>query len=70
MNGFCPDWAEARPAAVVNIERPWLATLGFILSFLGFAIQFASVPSPKTERELRSEIKRLRAEAKKNHISN
>lgn len=63
LGGKCPTWANNRPAAVVNIERPWLVTVGFILSFLGFAIQFASTPSPQTERQLRLEIKRLREES-------
>src|ERR1700691_5183089 len=41
----CPEWENARPAAVVNIERPSFVTLGFICTTLGFLLQFLSVPS-------------------------
>jgi hypothetical protein len=62
--GPCPDWEHSKAAAVVNIENPAFVTLGFILTFLGFSIQFFSFPSAKTERDLRAEIKRLRLETK------
>jgi len=45
----CPDLAKARPAALVNIEKPWLITVGLLLTVLGFAIQFFVIlfePSP------------------------
>ena len=44
----CPEWEHARPAAVVNIERPIFVTIGFALTSLGFFLQFLSIPSPKT----------------------
>jgi hypothetical protein len=62
--GPCPGWEHSKAAAVINIEQPWLAAFGFILSFMGFAIQFAAVPSTKTERQLRLEIKRLKTKAR------
>ena len=56
----CPDWQNARPAAVVNIENPFLVTLGFILLLLGFAIQYFSIPNSETVEQLRKELKLLR----------
>src|SRR5438477_5134189 len=44
----CPEWVNARPAAVVNFENRTFVWLGGILTFLGFAIQFLAIPSPKT----------------------
>ena len=66
----CPDWEHSKPAAVVNIEKPFLVTVGFVLTFLGFAIQFFSFPSSKTEKELRAEIRRLGIESKSMKDSN
>jgi len=53
----CPDWENARPAAVVNIEHPSFITLGFILTTFGFLLQFLSFPSPKSAAEMRLELK-------------
>ncbi|MDQ2947815.1 MAG: hypothetical protein M3Y27_18090 [Acidobacteriota bacterium] len=40
----CPEWERARPAAVVNIEKPFLVTIGFILIAVGFFVQYLSAP--------------------------
>ena len=56
----CPEWENARPAAVVNVERPFLVTVGFILLLLGFLIQYLSVPNSETVEQLRQELKLLR----------
>jgi hypothetical protein len=60
----CPDWEHARPAAVVNIEIPWLVTVGFILLAIGFLLQFLSVPSPKTIAQMRRDLKQAVTEEK------
>jgi uncharacterized membrane protein len=54
----CPDWENARPAAVINIEHPMFITIGFLLISLGFLIQFLSVSNPATLQQLRDEMKR------------
>ena len=53
----CPDWKQARPAAVVNVEKPFLVTIGFILLTLGFFLQFMSIPSVRTISQIRKELK-------------
>ena len=66
----CPDWENARPAAVVNIEKPGFVTLGFILTTLGFLFQFLSFPSPKSSAQMRKELKEFqRAEDMKQKIN-
>ena len=55
----CPDWENARPAAVVNVEHPAFVSWGFAFTTLGFLIQFLSFPSPKTTAQLRKELKEL-----------
>jgi hypothetical protein len=60
----CPNWVNARPAAVVNVEHPAFEGLGFILLLLGFLIQFLSVPHPATIVELRQAIKMEQANAR------
>lgn len=65
----CPQWEDTKPAAVVNVEHPRLVTLGFSLTFVGFVIQFFSVPSLKTEKELRAEIRRVKLDAKSRAVS-
>jgi hypothetical protein len=35
----CPEWENARPAAVVNIEKPWLVSIGFVILCFGFLLQ-------------------------------
>lgn len=61
----CPEWENARPAAVVNVELPFLVTLGFILLLLGFIVQYFSIPGPETVEQLRRELKLLRKLHKK-----
>lgn len=63
--GPCPDWEHSKAAAVVNIEHPFLEGLGFILLTAGFLLQYLSVPQPKTIAQLRSELKVLKAEEKR-----
>lgn len=55
--GGCPDWAHAKPAAVVNIEHPTFEGLGFLLLLLGFALQYFSVPQASTVAYLRKQLK-------------
>jgi hypothetical protein len=58
MGGMnCPDWENAKPAAVVNFEHPSFVTVGMLLLTLGFVIQFMSVPNPKTIAQLRADLK-------------
>ena len=61
----CPEWENARPAAVVNVELPFLVTLGFILLLLGFLVQYFSIPDPGTVEQLRQELKLQRKLRKK-----
>lgn len=56
----CPDWQNARPAAVVNIERPFMVTIGFLLLTAGFFFQYLSVPDPATIEQLRQDIRAIR----------
>jgi hypothetical protein len=51
--GYCPNWERARPAAVVNVERPFLVTLGFLLLAFGFLVQYLAVPNSDTISTLR-----------------
>ena len=67
---FCPEWEHARPAAIVNIEKPIFVTWGFILTTAGFLLQFLSFPSSKTSAEMRKELKEFqRAEDMKRKIN-
>jgi hypothetical protein len=56
----CPVASDDRPAAVVNTEHPNFITLGFLMIFSGFFIQFFSVPEPRSIASLRQEIKVLK----------
>jgi hypothetical protein len=56
----CPELEHARPAAVVNVERPSLVTVGFVILAAGFLIQLLSVPDPTTIDQLRRELKELK----------
>lgn len=56
----CPDWNNAKPAAVVNIERPFLVTFSFSLLAIGFLLQYLAVPDPSTIEQLRKDVKSLR----------
>ena len=53
----CPEWEHARPAAIVNIELPWLANLGFVLTVVGFLLQFFAFPGPKSIAEMREDLR-------------
>jgi hypothetical protein len=64
LGGACPEWEHARAAAVVNIERPDLLTIGIILILTGFLGQYLSVPNAKTIEQLRAELKTERRLAK------
>ena len=55
----CPEWENARPTAVVNIEKPWLVTIGFLVLSFGFLLQFLSIPSPKTMAQMRTELREI-----------
>ena len=66
----CPDWENARPAAVVNFEHPIFVSMGFAFITLGFLLQFLSFPSPKTTAQLRKELKDLqKAEQEKGKLN-
>jgi hypothetical protein len=56
----CPTAEEDRRAAVVNTEHPNFITLGFLMIFFGFFIQFFAVPEPRSLAQLRQEIKLLK----------
>jgi hypothetical protein len=58
----CPTWADARPAAVVNVEIPFLVFLGWVCMTAGFLLQLISVPSAKTISEIRAELKKAQLE--------
>lgn len=58
-SAVCPDWEQARPAAVVIIEKPLFVTIGFGLTTLGFLLQFLSIPSPRTIAQMRKELRDL-----------
>lgn len=60
----CPDWENARPIAVVIVERPTLITFGFALLSLGFLLQVLSIPSPRTIAQIRAELKAAKLEQK------
>jgi hypothetical protein len=53
----CPQWPDARPTAVVNVERPFFVTLGFSFTTLGFLLQILSIPSPKTIAQMQAEVR-------------
>jgi hypothetical protein len=63
----CPATSDDRRAAVVNTEYPALVTIGFLMTLIGFSIQFFSVPEPRTIAQLRQEIKLLKAKQKSGH---
>jgi uncharacterized membrane protein len=66
LMGPCPDWANSKAAAVVNIEHPTLIGVGFLLITAGFLIQYFAIPQPKTIAQIRSELKLLKAQEKRN----
>jgi hypothetical protein len=68
MGTACPEWENARPAAVVNVEKPFWVTLGFIIISLGFLLQYLAVPDPRTIEQLRTELKAVRKQtARRKH---
>jgi hypothetical protein len=67
----CPQFEDAKPVAVVTIELPWLAYLGFILTLIGFVLQFFAFPGPKSIAAMREELrlaKRLEQDKQKTNI--
>jgi hypothetical protein len=54
---MCPDSPDARPIAIVTVEKPALIYIGFGLLTLGFLTQLMSVPSPKTLAQMRADVK-------------
>ncbi len=64
IGGPCPDWKDARPAAIVNLDEPWLASIGLLLLLGGFLLQLLAIPGPKTTAQLRADLKRVQAEEK------
>lgn len=44
---ICPAWEQARPAAVVNTERPGFVTVGFLLIAAGFFLQILALRPAK-----------------------
>jgi hypothetical protein len=65
----CPDWADARSVAVVNLELPWMATWGLIFFSLGFLLQLLAIPNARTIAQLRQDIKKARMEIKAKEIA-
>jgi hypothetical protein len=55
----CPNWATAKPAAVVNVEHPIFVGIGFVILLAGFLLQLLAVPQPATIQQYRKEIKIL-----------
>lgn len=53
----CPNWADAKPAAVVNIEHPTFVEIGFILLVCGFVLQYFAVPQAATVAHIRKELR-------------
>jgi hypothetical protein len=53
----CPDWPNAKPIALVTVEKPTFLYLGFTSLMLGFLIQLIGIASPKSIREMRLELK-------------
>jgi hypothetical protein len=43
----CPNDPDAKPAAVINTDEPWLAKLGWLLIVVGFIFQWASIEPPQ-----------------------
>jgi hypothetical protein len=56
----CPDWVNAKPAAVVNIEKPILVTVGLLSTLAGFTLQFFTIPNDLTEDEINRNLRLLR----------
>ena len=53
----CPDWPNAKPIALVTIEKPIFLYIGFLFLMLGFLIQLIGIASPKSIGEMRLELK-------------
>jgi hypothetical protein len=56
----CPEWEHARPAAIVNSEHPMFVTLGFVLTVLGFLLQYLALPGPRSLAAMRKELREAR----------
>jgi hypothetical protein len=64
----CPDWPNAKPIALVTVEKPLLIYVGFGLLTFGFLMQLLSKPSEKSLAQMRAELKAARKlEKHKNH---
>ncbi len=61
---FCPNWEDARPAAVVNIEHPRFEGIGFTLLIIGFSLQSFAVPQAETVAHLREQLKTAKMRGK------
>ena len=55
----CPVVANGRAIAIVNIEKPLLVGIGFMLILVGFALQIISVPDVETIDDMRRQLKAL-----------
>lgn len=56
----CPELEHGRPTAVVNSEHPFFVTLGFIITIIGFALQFLAIPGPRSIAAMRKELREAR----------
>ena len=68
--GTCPEWEHARPAAVVNSEHPIFVTLGFVLTVLGFLLQFLALPGPRSLAAMRKELREARLQERLQRFRN
>lgn len=53
----CPDWPNAKPIALVTVEKPSLIYVGFTILMSGFLLQLIGIASPKSIRQMRAELK-------------
>jgi hypothetical protein len=67
-NLACPEWENSRAVAIVNVEHPIFVTIGFLLTAIGFLLQFLAVPSPKTIAQMRAELKAAKLKDKRSGL--
>lgn len=60
----CPQLPNAKPIALVTVEKPFFIYLGFAILLLGFLLQLLSIPSPKTLGQMRAEVKQAEKQEK------
>ena len=53
----CPDWQDAKPIALVTVEKPSLIYFGFAILTFGFLLQLLSVASRKSIADMRHDLK-------------